>query len=217
MGEVEGAKPPQNPTTTGLAPKNHKFDTEGCTRFGPGFEKLMLIIIGAFQDIISIAGVLLRVLFLKKKNGCSRPKFGEGKGEEGRGGQAPNPADAHDARVRRARARAPYASIMSISGGVRPGHPTHPPEHHAHQRGFGELEIHSNPSPTKLNFVGLGLENIEWVLGVLDLWGRGGGARVWWGCGGGESPYGIPWPVVYHKTSTTMVYHKNLYHRGTGL
>ena len=41
-------------------------------------------------------------------------------------------------------------------------------EHHAHQRGFGELEIHSNPSPTKLNFVGLGLENIEWVLTDLE-------------------------------------------------
>ena len=28
-------------------------------------------------------------------------------------------------------------------------------EHHAHQRVFGELQIQSNPSPTKLNFVGL--------------------------------------------------------------
>ena len=108
---------------------------------------------------------------------------GEGRRGEGRAG--PKHHDAADARVRRA--RAPYASIMSISGGVRPGHPTHPthpPEHHAHQRGFGELEIHSNPSPTKLNFVGLGLENTEWVLGVLDLWGGGGGAGVvgvWWG------------------------------------
>ena len=53
MGEVEGAKPPQNPTTTGVAPKNHKFDTEGCTRFGPGFEKLMLSIIGAFQLMLA--------------------------------------------------------------------------------------------------------------------------------------------------------------------
>ena len=44
-----------------------------------------------------IAGVLVRVLFLKKKNGSSRPKFGEGKEEEERGGQAPHPADVHDA------------------------------------------------------------------------------------------------------------------------
>ena len=28
-------------------------------------------------------------------------------------------------------------------------------EHHAHQRVSGELQIQSNPSPTKLNFVGL--------------------------------------------------------------
>ena len=37
------------------------------------------------------------------------------------------------------------------------------------------------------------------------------------GVGGPNNPYAIPWLVVYHKTSTTMVYHKNLYHRGTGL
>ena len=41
-------------------------------------------------------------------------------------------------------------SIMRISGGL------------------GSLEILSNPSPTKLNFVGLGLENIEWVLTDLE-------------------------------------------------
>ena len=34
--------------------------------------------------------------------------------------------------------------------------------------GLGSLEILSNPSPTKLNFVGLGLENIEWVLTDLE-------------------------------------------------
>ena len=56
------------------------------------------------------------------------------------------------------------ARIMRVRGGLgRAG-----AEHHAHQRGFGELEIHSNPSPTKLNFVGLGLENIEWVLTDLE-------------------------------------------------
>ena len=44
---------PRSPKTTGLAPKNHKFDTEGCTRFGPGFQKLMLSIIGAFQDMLT--------------------------------------------------------------------------------------------------------------------------------------------------------------------
>ena len=57
-------------------------------------------------------------------------------------------------------------------------------------------------------------------------WGDGGwgGGRVCvcvcvraLGVWGPNSPYGIPCLVVYHKTSTTMVYHKNLYHRGTGL
>ena len=42
-------------------------------------------------------------------------------------------------------------SIMRISGCLgRAG-----AEHHAHQRVSGELQTQSNPSPTKLNFVGL--------------------------------------------------------------
>ena len=55
------------------------------------------------------------------------------------------------------------ARILRISGGLRRAGA----EHHAHQRGFGELEIHSNPSPTKLNFVGLAEMRISGGLGSL--------------------------------------------------
>ena len=62
---------------------------------------------------------------------------------------------------------------MRISGGLgRAG-----AEHHAHQRGFGELEIHSNPSPTKLNFVGLAETTSAGRRSnhqVLIKWGGGG-------------------------------------------
>ena len=87
---------------------------------------------------------------------------------------------------------------MRISGGLgRAG-----AEHHAHQRGFGELEIRSNPSPTKLNFVGLAETTsagrrsnhqvlIKWGGGgnlcrtTSTVYKRGGGGRG----GGGVGPY----------------------------
>ena len=86
---------------------------------------------------------------------------------------------------------------MRISGGLgRAG-----AEHHAHQRGFGELEIRSNPSPTKLNFVGLAETTsagrrsnhqvlIKWGGGVTSAEPpapsiKGGGGEG----GGGVGPY----------------------------
>ena len=57
-------------------------------------------------------------------------------------------------------------SIMHISGCLgRAG-----AEHHAHQRVSGELQIQSNPSPTKLNFVGLAKNK-----STGGVWGGGGG------------------------------------------
>jgi len=67
------------------------------------------------------------------------------------------------------------ARILRISGGLRRAGA----EHHAHQRGFGELEIHSNPSPTKLNFVGLAEMRISGGLGSLKSTLILGGFVIW--------------------------------------